>query len=167
MSKYRAQNVSYFIQEHCYLKHCSQAYFNESSIDYDYAGKIQRMREDVTYVTLFVIDWDLDHMIRDNTGKWPSVGYTVSHFISYQQTSAVLNILSSVRQDPDIKFHEANMGPTWVLSPQMGPMNLAIRGRTRKNLSELITVITCGSLHATMPKFRLKGGKVTEVTENL
>ena len=33
---------------------------------------------------------------------------------------------------PDNKVHEANMGPTWVLSvpdgPHVGPMNLAIRG---------------------------------------
>ena len=32
---------------------------------------------------------------------------------------------------PDSKVHEANMGPTWVLSapdgPHVGPMNLAIR----------------------------------------
>ena len=32
---------------------------------------------------------------------------------------------------PDSKFHEANMGPTWVLSapdgPHVGPMNIAIR----------------------------------------
>ena len=28
---------------------------------------------------------------------------------------------------PDSKVHGANMGPTWVLSPQIGPMNFAIR----------------------------------------
>ena len=39
---------------------------------------------------------------------------------------------------PNIKFHVANMGPTWVLSapdgppdgPHAGPMNLAIRDTT-------------------------------------
>ena len=34
---------------------------------------------------------------------------------------------------PDNKVHEANMGPTWVLSdpdgPHVGPMNLAIRAK--------------------------------------
>ena len=37
------------------------------------------------------------------------------------------------------KVHGANMGPTWVLSapdgPHVGPMNLAIRERTDKDLS--------------------------------
>ena len=44
---------------------------------------------------------------------------------------------------PDSKVHEANMGPTWVLSaregPQVGPMNLAIR------VDAVLLVCRCGA----------------------
>ena len=46
----------------------------------------------------------------------------VTNFCTCHDSSAV---------SPDNKVHEANMGPTWVLSaqgePHLGPMNLAIR----------------------------------------
>ena len=42
------------------------------------------------------------------------------------------DVNATINRIPDSKAHEANMGPTWVLSapdgPHVSPMNLAIRG---------------------------------------
>ena len=49
----------------------------------------------------------------------------------YQLHSCIWNTVKHLERVPDSKVHEANMGPTWVLSApdglHVGPMNLAIR----------------------------------------
>ena len=69
---------------------------------------------------------------------------TLDHLICWRVNYFLANRTSAychVSNNPDSKFHGANMGPTWVLSapdgPHVGPMNLAIRECTLKSISHL------------------------------
>ena len=59
----------------------------------------------------------------------------ICYLIRLDNFTSVINVW--FHSNPDSKIHGANMGPTWVLSapdgPHVGPMNLAIRERTRRS----------------------------------
>ena len=67
----------------------------------------------------------LSMLKRDHTVSWVNIAETG------QSPCWDIHHIEAV---PDSKVHGANMGPTWVLSAQdglhVGPMNLAIRGRS-------------------------------------
>ena len=51
-------------------------------------------------------------------------------WILWQQFYILWNAETYREDVPDSKNHGVHMGPTWVLSAHVGPMNLAIRGFT-------------------------------------
>ena len=49
-------------------------------------------------------------------------GHFSDQLMLYSHVLRPKTLCAVVRKVPDSKIHGANMGPTWVLWPQMGPM---------------------------------------------
>ena len=85
---------------------------------------------------------DTEGIVTWNTLKYVSQDLTgvKSRLIQVPSHDAIPVVMVTMIINPDIKVYGANMGPTWVLSapdgPNVGPMNLAIRGRVTLRLGD-------------------------------